>query len=103
MAVIIDHGHAVPFPGLGEAPPHTAKAGMWYSLEPADVSTVPAILNCAHVAAASRDDLTKLGWDAERPPTLNYASPLGLYIIMFGGPGGQRPGTSPSPAPTSTP
>ena len=80
--------------------PHTAKAGTWYSLEPGDVSTVPAILNCAHVAAASRDDLTKLGWDAERPPTLNYASPLGLYIIMFGGPGGQRPGASPSPAPT---
>jgi hypothetical protein len=63
--------------------PHTASAGTWYSLEPVDVGTIPAILNCGHVAAASRDDLTKLGWDAERPPSLNYAPALGLYTVRF--------------------
>jgi hypothetical protein len=63
--------------------PHTAKAGTWYSLEPSDISAVPALLNCAHIAAANRDDLSKLGWDAERPPNLNYTPALGLYIMMF--------------------
>ncbi|HZZ65068.1 MAG TPA: TonB-dependent receptor plug domain-containing protein [Candidatus Baltobacteraceae bacterium] len=62
--------------------PHTAKAGTWFALEPADVSTIPAVLNCGHVASASRQDLSALGWDGERPPTLNYAPALGLYITM---------------------
>ena len=72
--------------------PNTAKAGTWYALEPADIGTVPAILNCGHVAAASREDLAKLGWGGGRPPSLNYAPALGLYIIM----GGRA---APSPAP----
>ena len=63
--------------------PHTAKAGTWYSLEPTDIGTIPAILNCGHVSAAARDDLTKLGWDAQRPPSLNYAPQLGLYTVTF--------------------
>jgi hypothetical protein len=77
--------------------PHAATAGTWYSLEPSDISTIPAILNCGHVAAASRDDLTKLGWDAARPPSLNYSPALGLYTVMFVM--RQREGTAPSPPP----
>jgi Carboxypeptidase regulatory-like domain/TonB-dependent Receptor Plug Domain len=77
---------------------HSAKAGTWYSLEPTDVSTVPAVLNCGHVAAANRDDLSRLGWDAQRPPTINYTPSLGLYVMMFRGPApGASPGASPTP------
>jgi hypothetical protein len=82
--------------------PHTAKAGTWYSLEPADISTVPALLNCAHVSTAAKDDLTKLGWDAAPPPQLNYTPSLGLYLIRpqirvrdEGRPGSPSPSPSP--------
>ncbi|HKU67839.1 MAG TPA: TonB-dependent receptor [Candidatus Baltobacteraceae bacterium] len=62
--------------------PHTASAGTWYSLEPADIGTVPAIINCGRVAAARKADLTKLGWDAAAPPSLNYTPALGLYLLI---------------------
>jgi hypothetical protein len=61
---------------------HAATAGTWYSLEAADIGTVPAMLNCAHVSAAAKADLTKLGWDGAAPPTLNYTPALGLYIVI---------------------
>jgi hypothetical protein len=85
--------------------PHSATAGTWYSLEPADISTIPALLNCAHVSTAAKDDLMKLGWDGVTPPNLNYTPSLGLYLIRpqfrtrgEGGPGG--PDQSPAPKPT---
>lgn len=85
--------------------PHAATAGTWYSLEPSDIGAVPAIINCARVAAASKDDLTKLGWDGAAPPNLSYTPALGLYFLMPqrrgpGGPGGQG---RPSPAPSAQP
>lgn len=86
--------------------PHAAKAGTWYSLEPADISTIPALLNCGHIASAAKDDLTKLGWDGVSPPNLNYTPSLGLYLVrpqfrQRAGEGG--PAASPSPAPSATP
>jgi hypothetical protein len=90
---------------------HASTAGTWYSLEAADIGTIPAILNCGHVATAQKDDLTKLGWDGVNPPNLNYAPKLGLYLVrpQFG-PGGRAgqgrragpngPGGEPSPAPS---
>jgi hypothetical protein len=61
---------------------HMSTAGTWYSLEAADVSTIPAVINCARVAASPKADLAKLGWDGAAPPALNYAPALGLYIVM---------------------
>jgi hypothetical protein len=86
--------------------PHTASAGTWYELDPADIGTVPALLNCAHIAAAQKADLTKLGWDGAAPPNLNYAPQLGLYLVrpqfrQRGGEGGPPP--SPAPSPSATP
>lgn len=85
--------------------PHTATAGTWYSLEPSDIGAVPAIINCSRVAVASKDDLTKLGWDAATPPSLSYSPALGIYMLMpqqrrmlQGGPA--APGASPAPKPT---
>jgi hypothetical protein len=81
--------------------PHASSAGTWYSLEPADIGTIPAILNCGRVAAASQDALAKLGYSGERPPALNYAPALGLYIMTGpGGPGGRGAESGPRPTPT---
>lgn len=62
--------------------PHTATAGTWYSLEAADIGTIPAIIDCGRVAAAQKADLAKLGWDGAAPPQLNYTPSLGLYLVM---------------------
>ena len=78
--------------------PHTATAGTWYSLEPADIAAVPAILNCGHVASAVKADLTKLGWDGANPPNLNYAPNLGIYLVRP-----QFDRNAPSPAPSASP
>ncbi|MFN2449450.1 MAG: carboxypeptidase regulatory-like domain-containing protein [Candidatus Baltobacteraceae bacterium] len=88
--------------------PHTATGGTWYSLEAADIGEIPALLNCGHVAAASKDDLTKLGLDGARPPALNYTPSIGLYLMRpqprGGGAGGPQPASaSPSPAPSAAP
>lgn len=86
--------------------PHTATGGTWYSLEPADISSIPAILSCGHVAAASRDDLTKRGLDGSAPPSLSYTPSLGLYLVRpqpRNGEGGQRGGTVRGPAPSPSP
>ena len=79
---------------------HAATAGTWYSLEAADVGTIPAIINCGRVAAAQKADLTKLGWDGAAPPQLNYAPPLGLYLVM---PEFRRRPGAPSPQPSAHP
>jgi hypothetical protein len=85
--------------------PHASTAGTWYSLEPDDIGTVPALLNCGHVSSATKDELTKLGWDGVTVPQLNYTQKLGIYMIApqrRGFPGEQRrpePGASPSPSP----
>ncbi len=84
---------------------HMSKAGTWYSLEPEDIGTVPAILNCGHISTATKDELTQLGWDGVTVPSLNYTQKLGIYMIApqrRGFPGEQRklePGASPSPGP----
>ena len=84
--------------------PHSAPSGMWYALEPTDISTIPALLNCARVASASKDDLTKLGWDGVMPPSLNYTPKLGLYLLMTQRRFNQAvPGEKPAPAPSATP
>jgi hypothetical protein len=88
---------------------HTSTAGTWYSLEPDDIGTVPALLNCSRVSSATKDELTKLGWDAVPVPSLNYTQKLGIYMMTperRGFPGEQRRtenGASPSPAPSSSP
>lgn len=82
--------------------PHAAGAGAWYSLEPSDISAVPAILNCAHVSTAARADLAKLGWDGAALPALNYTPALGLYMITPERRGPRAAGSS-TPAPNSSP
>lgn len=90
------------FASNGAAPgwtiaPHAATAGTWFSLDAGDVAGVPAVVNCARVAAATKDDLAKSGWDGAPPPTLNYAPALGLYIVQAVR--APRPAASPSPSP----
>lgn len=81
---------------------HTAQAGTWYSLDAADIGTIPAIIDCGRVAAAQKADLAKLGWDGTGPPQLNYTPSLGLYLVM---PERRRPpgAGAPSPSPAATP
>jgi hypothetical protein len=79
---------------------NAAKAGTWYSLQPEDITWVPALINCGRVASAARDDLTKLGWDGAIPPSLSYSPALGLYLVTGGfqrqgGPNG--PNSTPGP------
>lgn len=61
--------------------PHTAKGGTWYELVPGDPAVLGPILTCGRVAAASNEELTARGYDGARPPSLNYAKDLGLYIL----------------------
>ncbi len=68
--------------------PHAAAGGTWYELNNDDITTLPVILNCGHVAAASSDEIKAAGFDGVRPPALNYTPKLGLYIIR--GNGGNR-------------
>lgn len=72
--------------------PHAAKSGTWYELAPGDPAVLGAILMCGHVAAAAPDELTTRGYDGARPPSLNYAKDLGLYIVRQQRPPG-APGT----------
>jgi hypothetical protein len=61
--------------------PHTAKSGTWYELAPGDPTAFGAILMCGRVAATVPDEITSRGYDGARPPSLNYAKDLGLYIV----------------------
>ena len=78
--------------------PQAAKAGTWYALNATDLGVVPAILNCARVAAAPPAGVTAAGWSGQRLPALNYAAPFGLYIIAP-----PRMAGPPSPQPSPTP
>ncbi|HEY8296951.1 MAG TPA: TonB-dependent receptor [Candidatus Baltobacteraceae bacterium] len=75
---------------------HSAPSGTWYSLDAADVSALPGIINCARVAAATKENLAKIGWDGSAPPSLNYAKALGLYFVS---PQRRTPPGSPSASP----
>jgi len=109
--------------------PHVEKSGTYYELSSDDVSAIPAILQCGHVATATRDDLVALGWDTPAPAPapgatprpagargggggggfrgLSYAPPFGIYLVRSnpaqGGPGGSSPSPSPSPSASATP
>jgi hypothetical protein len=83
--------------------PHTAKSGTWYELDPGDPTVVPALLFCGHVATATADELSKLGYDGKLVPELNYAPALGIYLLPparrnnRGAAAASSPGPSPSP------
>ena len=59
---------------------HSAKSGAWYELQPGDPSTIPALLRCARVATAGKDELNERGFEAAELPALNFAPQLGLYV-----------------------
>jgi hypothetical protein len=84
---------------------HQAKSGTWYELNPNDIGVLPAILYCGRVAAAQTTDLTPLGLEGARPPSLNYAPSIGLYILRnnFNGPGGPGGNGGPTPPPSPAP
>ena len=95
--------HNAPAP-LWTITPHTAAGGTWYSLQPQDIATIPAIIACGRVSAAAKDDLTKRNLDGAPPPSLNYTPSLGLYL-MRPQPRNSRPQSdaSPTPAPSVSP
>jgi len=61
--------------------PHSASNGFWLELKPADISTLPDVLTCGHVATAAKADIQGLGFDGASAPELNYAPQLGLYLV----------------------
>jgi hypothetical protein len=73
---------------------HTSKNGAWYALAPGDPSVILALLSCGRVASATAPDIVAKGWDGVLVPDLNYAAPLGLYLIRP-----QPPQPRPSPSP----
>jgi len=79
-------------PKLWTVTAHAATAGAWYELDAADPSAIPAIIACGHVAAGQSADLKKLGFDGVRPPELNYAPALGIYLVQ------PTPGEGPPPS-----
>ena len=80
--------------------PHTAKSGTWYELDPGDPTVVPALLYCGHVATATAEELTTLGYDGKLVPELNYAPALGIYLLPPArrANGGAAPASSPAPS-----
>jgi Carboxypeptidase regulatory-like domain/TonB-dependent Receptor Plug Domain len=60
---------------------HDAAKGTWYQLDPADPTVVAAVVMCARVAATTQDELTGRGFGGAAVPSLNYAVPLGLYVV----------------------
>ena len=82
--------------------PHTAKSGTWYELDPGDPTVVPALLYCGHVATATADELSTLGYDGKLVPELNYAPALGIYLLPPArrNNGGAAPASSPAPGPS---
>jgi len=78
-----------------KATPHTATGGTWYELNNDDITALPALLNCGHIAAAAPDEIKAAGFDGARPPAINYTKKLGLYLIRGNrapGAGGKPPG-----------
>ena len=68
-------------PAMWTISPHTSKNGTWYQLTPGDPAIIGALLMCGRVAAVAPSDIVDKGWDGAMPPSLNYAEPLGLYVI----------------------
>jgi hypothetical protein len=84
---------------------HKTNNGYWSELMLADISRLPAILYCAHVAAGTTDDVKAQHLDGARPPSINYSPALGIYL-MRNEQQGQRPnGGSPNgpPPPSGSP
>ena len=77
--------------------PHQSKGGAWYSLVPDDPAVVPALLSCGRIAAVTPEDIVARGYDGLLPPAVNFARPLGLYVVRP-----QRP-PLPSPSPAASP
>ncbi|MEO6913194.1 MAG: hypothetical protein ABI182_04130, partial [Candidatus Baltobacteraceae bacterium] len=75
---------------------HAAKSGTWYDITATDIGSVPALFYCSRVSAGSQSEIQTLGYDGVRPPVINYAPALGLYILRGNGP-------QPSPSPSSKP
>jgi hypothetical protein len=71
--------------------PHKTAGGYWTELQLADVSRIPAVLNCGHVSTGTPDQIKARKLDYARPPSLNYSPPLGLYLVR------PNPGQSPQP------
>ncbi|TAM92472.1 TonB-dependent receptor [bacterium] len=61
--------------------PHAAAAGWWLAVVPENFSNLPAVLNCGHVAVAAEDELRARGYDGVAAPSLNFAPPVGLYLV----------------------
>lgn len=70
--------------------PHVAKNGTWYELDPGDPTVIPALLACGRVAATTNDELTQRGFAGKAVPELNYAPPLGVYLIRPGNPNARQ-------------
>jgi hypothetical protein len=72
---------------------HAAKGGTWYELEPGDPTVIPALMLCGRIAATTDAELASHGFAGKAVPEINYAAPLGLYLVR------PAPRTSPSPSP----
>ena len=59
---------------------HGAPEHYWLELQPQAPVAIPALLNCARVAAGSPDEIKAAGYGAAELPALNYAPALGLYM-----------------------
>jgi hypothetical protein len=60
---------------------HAAAGGTWYELDPNDPSVIAALLQCGRVSSATTDELKARGFDGKTIPELNFAPPLGIYLI----------------------
>jgi len=78
---------------------HSASGGTWYDLDPVDPSVVPALLQCGHISATTPDEIKNRGFDGKPVPELNYAAPLGLYLLRPT----PRPNAAPSPGASPAP
>jgi len=58
-----------------------AGAAWWLEARLANIQTVPAVLDCAHVSGASREELKSHGYDGGDPPVLNFTPAYGLYVV----------------------
>ena len=67
---------------------HAAKAGTWYEFQPSDPTLIAAAITCGRIAAATQDELTQRGFGGAPVPALNFAAPLGLYVIRPNRPAG---------------
>jgi len=76
-----DAGQASPAQPIGWlVTPHSTAKGYWLELQPQAPVAIPALLNCARVAAGSPDEIKATGYGAAELPALNYAPALGLYM-----------------------